>query len=134
MDLAADAALAAWLFGGGSDAAPGTPRDERIPGGTSGLLKRLVETIGGDPAGPNERLDVGVTADSPSPPDAALSAIATVEAVSVRLSTDGTFATATNGLLIPAGTILRLSGVDTMRAASFLGTAAGAFVSIAYFG
>lgn len=126
-------ALGPWLLGPNAGAYPhAVPQP---PGMTSaaGILQRLFMWFPGDPCGPNQHLAGIAAATGLTPPSDAVSALVSVSGADVFLSLDGTAATATNGLHIPAGALIRLTGVASLRAASFLQVAAGAIVDVAYF-
>lgn len=124
---------APWLFGADASGAGVDHGAAKPLRGVVGLLARLTGAFTGDPAGPSQTLNVGGGPAGLTVPDQANAAIVTIEAVSVRLQTDGTEATTTAGLLLPVGTILTLTGRATLKAARFVGTAAGAIVQAAYY-
>lgn len=115
---------------------PAFPGHNPVPPGMAGqlgLLARLAQWYPGDPCGPNQHLAALGSATRLTPPSDAQSALVTVSTAAVFLSLDGTDATATNGLNIAAGSLFRLTGRDSLNAASFLQVAAGAVVDVAYF-
>lgn len=125
--------LAAWLFGSVSTAygSPSTPLP--LPSGSAGVLQRLATWFPGDPCGPNQHLTGIAAATGLTAPSDAVSALLSVSGAGVILSLDGTAATAANGLVVPVGALLRLTGIASLRSASLLQVAAGAVVDVAYF-
>lgn len=133
MGSAAEDAALAWLVGGVDGAPPDGPASANQLPGAPGLLARLSQTFQGDPCGPSEQLAVGAGIGRLNPPDQANSATCSIAVQPVRLQTDGSTVTTALGLLLPVGTVIRLTGHPSMRGAQFLGTVAGAVVDVLYF-
>lgn len=124
--------VAAWLLG-----TAGMPRSEElsnagIAGSAIGLLQRMFQAFPGDPVGPAENLAIGTTPTGLMPPGLACSALVSIEVQPVRLRVDGTEVSTSVGLLLPVGSIFNLTGHDTLVAARFCGTVAGAVIDVSY--
>lgn len=126
-------ALSALLWGAGNANLPGAFASQPPGWGAQGLASRLISWFPGDPCGPNNHLTGMIAATGLTRPSDAVSAIVSVTGADVFMSLDGTNASATNGLRLPAGTVLRLTGAASLASATFLQAAAGAIVDVAYF-
>lgn len=126
-------ALSALLFGAGNANLPGAFASTPPGWGAQGLASRLVSWFPGDPCGPNSHLTGLAAATGLSAPSDAVSALVSVSGADVFLSLDGTNASSTNGVRVPAGSLLRLTGIASLHSASFVQAAAGAVVDVAYF-
>lgn len=125
--------LAPWLLGAVSGTWPGAIPQPPAMSTAAGLLQRLLMWFPGDPTGPNQHLTGLSPAAGLTPPSDAVSALLAVAAGDMYLSLDGTTASATNGLHVPSGSLLRVIGVASLRGASLLQVAAGTVVDVIYF-
>lgn len=125
--------LVALLLGGRLTDTLRDPRLRNIMAGSPGVLRRLVEHYPGDPTGVRQQITPIDAVSALTVPAAANSALISIETTSARYSSDGTNPTAAVGLLLPAGTLLRLTGQATLTAARFIGTVAGGSLDVEYF-
>lgn len=127
-----DKPVAAWLLGDPSDAAEKGPNGNGFVVGSPGLLSRLTEYYPGEPTGPSQTLTLVAAALGLVVPPSGNSCTLTVEGAPVRARFDGIAATATVGLLLPAGAVMQLGGKATMFGASFFTASAGGIVQVQY--
>lgn len=121
-----------WLHGFPLRDKDGGPGNAGMVSGSPGLLERLAEWYPGDPCGPVQTLTLAAASVGFVCPVAANSATATIEVAPVRVTFDGTPATAAKGLLLPVGTIIQIQGKPSMNGAQFFTTAAGGLVQLAF--
>lgn len=117
-----------WLLGDLTSTGDLGPNGNGAVKGSPGVLERLFEWYPGDPTGPLRVLTLAAAALGLAPPDGANSCTLTVEGAAVRFAADGQPATATRGLLLPAGTVMSIGGVPSLRSASFFTVTAGGIV------
>lgn len=107
---------------------------ESVPGVFMGpsMRDRFYGFYSGDPCGFGT-FPIAAAATSLKVPDAAASALISVEVSAIRVTFDGTGPTAAVGVLIPAGTLLKLTGRATLQGFQAFQAAAGAVVQAAFF-
>lgn len=126
-----DAQLAALLLGPGGIPGASRPAGFDLPKGGPGLIERFMSAFPGNPCGFDDTTVIGLTATKLIPPDMALSATVAIEAAGVRLCLDGRNASATVGILLPAGSLFNVNGRAALHGASFCGVDAnGAFSAV----
>lgn len=126
-------ALGPWLFGPRAGRSPGDLGNPPDAVQSGGLLDRLLSWYPDGPVGPNQHLTAIGAAVNLAPPSGAYSALLSVSGAGVFLSLDGTAASAVNGLALPVGTLIRLTGIESLHGASVIQQAAGAVVDVVYF-
>lgn len=105
----------------------------QTPMGGPGILRRLTQQFAGDPVGTFKLVAVGATAVGLAPPDAAMSALLSVEGGDVRFRDDGTAPTAAVGVRIAAGTVLAVRGKGSLTGIQFIAVAAAATVNVTFY-
>ena len=124
-------ALALWLFGGASGQ-PVPRANGDVPSLDVGILQRLVQVFQGQPMGGTQHLTAISTATALTVPDMALSALVTVTGADVYATFDSSTPSVTNGNRFPQGTVLRLTGRDTMKGVLFLQQSAATVLDVTY--
>jgi hypothetical protein len=109
------------------------PRFATVPPYEASLWRRQTQFFAGDPAPGNQHLAPPVAANPIPRPDFAISAVMTVTGDFVRVSVDGTVATAVNGFVALVGSVWKLTGRATLTALSIFPNSAAAVVDIVYF-
>lgn len=99
---------------------------------TATLKRRQAQWISGQGLPGNQHLAVGAAAVKLTPADFAMSATVVVSGGDVRVCFDGTAAALANGVIFGPGSVLKLTGKETLRGFSAVGVGNAAALDVVY--